>query len=55
MTAEAPLESDFDQIEKRLRERGIAFLYWVGSVAAGLLAAALGWWIAIQWIAMQTG
>ncbi len=30
------------------QERGIAFLYWVGSVAAGLLAAALGWWIAIQ-------
>ena len=30
------------------RERGIAFLYWVGSVAAGLLAAALGWWIALQ-------
>jgi fluoride exporter len=29
-------------------ERGIAFLYWVGSVAAGLLAAALGWWIVIQ-------
>jgi fluoride exporter len=30
------------------RERGIAFLYWVGSVAAGLLAAALGWWIVNQ-------
>lgn len=30
------------------QERGIAFLYWVGSVAAGLLAAAMGWWIAIQ-------
>jgi fluoride exporter len=30
------------------REQVIAFLYWVGSVAAGLLAAALGWWIAIQ-------
>jgi CrcB protein len=30
------------------REHGIAFLYWVGSVAAGLLAAALGFWIAIQ-------
>jgi len=30
------------------RERGIALLYWVGSVAAGLLAAAMGWWIALQ-------
>jgi CrcB protein len=37
------------------RERGMAFLYWVGSVAAGLLAAALGWWIAVQWIAIQIG
>jgi CrcB protein len=31
-----------------MRERGIAFLYWVGSVVAGLFAAALIWWIIIQ-------
>ena len=39
------------------QQRGIAFLYWVGSVAVGLLAAALGWWLAIQitWIAIQIG
>ncbi len=28
------------------KERGIAFLYWAGSVAAGLVAAAFGWWVA---------
>ena len=27
-------------------EKGIAFVYWAGSVIAGLAAAALGWWIA---------
>jgi CrcB protein len=30
------------------QERTIAFLYWLGSVVAGLLAAALGWWIGIR-------
>jgi len=28
--------------------RGVALLYWIGSVAAGLMAAALGWWVAMQ-------
>ena len=30
------------------REGWIASLYWIGSVATGLLAAALGWWVALQ-------
>lgn len=29
-------------------ERRLAYMYWVGSVLTGLLAAALGWWIAVQ-------
>lgn len=37
------------------RECGIAFLYWVGSVVASLLAAALGWWIVIQIGSMERG
>jgi CrcB protein len=37
------------------RERGIAWLYWAGSVAAGLLAAALGWWLAIQITCLRAG
>jgi CrcB protein len=28
------------------KERALAFVYWAGSVAAGLAAAGLGWWVA---------